>query len=169
MQKTIKILLFILPVITLAVSSCLKIESLPPVPKIEYKSFEVFDTIDILGNHAKGGRLKFYFEDGDGDVGMNPPSGEVTDTNNLFITFYRKKGGIWRLGAEDDPLKPSDFRIPYMEREGQNKILKGVISVTFLYLFYTPYDTIRYDFYIVDRANNPSNELSTEEIVINGK
>jgi hypothetical protein len=168
-QKTLKISLFILPVLILATSSCLKIETLPPEPRIEYRSFDVFDTIDILGNHALGGRLKFYFEDGDGDLGMNPPSGDVPDTNNLFITLYRKKGGIWHLGADNDPLKPSDYRIPYMVREGQNKILKGVISVTFLYLFYTPYDTIRYDFYIVDRANNASNEVSTDEIIINPK
>ena len=39
---------------------------------------------------------------------------------------------------DNDPLKPSSYRIPYMERLGQNKILKGTISVTFLYLFYSP-------------------------------
>jgi hypothetical protein len=169
MQKALKILLLILPALALVTSSCIKIESLPPEPKIEFRSFDVFDTVDILGNHAKGGRLKFYFEDGDGDLGINPPEGDVSDTNNMFITLYRKKGGIWHPGADNDPLKPSDYRIPYMEREGQNKILKGVISVTFLYLFYTPFDTIRYDFYIVDRASNVSNEISTEEIVITSK
>lgn len=169
MQKTIKIFLLVFPVLALAGASCKKFETLPPEPKIEYRSFEVFDTIDILGNHAKGGRLKFYFEDGDGDLGMDPPNGEITDTNNLFITLYRKKGGIWRLGSDDDPLKPSDYRIPYMEREGQNKILKGIISVTFLYLFYTPNDTIKYNFYIVDRASHPSNEVSTDDIIITSK
>jgi hypothetical protein len=68
---------------------------------------------------------------------------------------------------DDDPLKPSAYRIPYMERTGQDKILKGTISVTFLYLFYSPSDTIRYDFYIKDRAGNVSNVASTSEIVLN--
>jgi len=68
--------------------------------------------------------------------------------------------------ADNDPLKPSPYRIPYMERLGQNKILKGTISVTFLYLFYSPTDTIRYDFYIKDRALNESNVASTSEIVL---
>ena len=75
---------FIFPVILLNAYSCKKIESLSPVPYIEYRSFEIFDTTDILGNKAKGGRLRFYFEDGDGDLGMNPPSEEVSDTNNLI-------------------------------------------------------------------------------------
>ncbi len=66
----------------------------------------------------------------------------------------------------NDPLKPSPYRIPYMERLGQNKILKGTISVTFLYFFYNATDTIRYDFYLTDRALNESNTESTSEIII---
>jgi len=68
--------------------------------------------------------------------------------------------------ADNDPLKPSPYRIPYMVRLGQNKILKGTISVTFLYLFYSPEDTIKYDFYVKDRALNESNVASTNEIVL---
>lgn len=164
MKKVFRILIF--PAMLLGAFACERIESLPPVPFIEYKSFEVFDTIDILGNSAKGGRLTFYFEDGDGDIGMHPPSGEVTDTNNLKLTLYRKTGGVMVPAPETDPLFPSSYRIPFMEREGQNKILKGTIEVTFLYLFYFPSDTIRYDFYIIDRALNESNVVSTNEIII---
>ncbi len=53
-----------------------------------------------------------------------------------------------------------------MERLGQNKILKGEIAVTLLYLFYSENDTIRYDFYIKDRSGNSSNTASTCEIVL---
>ena len=67
---------------------------------------------------------------------------------------------------EDDPLNPSDYRIPYMVRLGQNKILRGTISVTFLYLFYLPTDTISYEFYLKDRASHESNVATTSEIVI---
>ena len=59
-----------------------------------------------------------------------------------FSLFSEKKGELWYLLPDNDPLKPSAYRIPYMERLGQNKILKGTISVTFLYLFYSP---IRYN------------------------
>lgn len=164
MKKVFRLLY--IPVILLAVWSCDRIESLPPVPFIEYKSFEVFDTTDILGNRAKGGRLKFYFEDGDGDIGMHPPTGEVLDTNNLIIKLYRKTGGVMAPAPASDPLNPSSYRIPFMEREGQNKILKGTIDVTFLYLFYSPADTIRYEFYIKDRALNESNVVTTNDIII---
>lgn len=156
------LLLLILPF----TGSCERIESLPPVPFIEYRSFEIFDTIDILGNRAKGGRLKFYFEDGDGDIGLYPPTEEVEDTNNLIVTLYRKTAGVMVPATEGDPLKPSSYRIPFMEREGQNKILRGTLDVTFLYMFYSAADTVRYDFFIKDRALNESNVVSTNEIVI---
>jgi hypothetical protein len=162
-----KKLFFLLSVpLVLGLYNCTKIASLPPVPHIEYKSFQVFDTVDILGNSAKGGRLTFTFEDGDGDIGVHPPTAEEIDTNNLIIKLYRKTNGKMVLAPDNDPLKPSDYRIPYMERLGQNKILKGTIDVTFLYLFYSLSDTIRYDFHILDRALNESNEVSTNEIVI---
>ena len=67
---------------------------------------------------------------------------------------------------DNDPFKPTGFRIPYMERLGQNKILKGNISVIFFYLFYTEEDTIRYDFYVKDRAGNLSNSVSTSLIPV---
>jgi hypothetical protein len=163
-MRTIKYLVIILAV--LGLGSCRKIEQLPPIPHIEFTSFAIFDTIDILGNNAKGGRLKFYFEDGDGDLGLKPPSQDQTDTTNLFFTLYRKTGGTMVPAPVNDPLEPSSYRIPYLERLGQNKILKGTISVTFLYLFYSRTDTIRYDFYIKDRASHESNIASTSEIII---
>lgn len=164
-MKKILWLAFVLVLFPFA-QSCERIESLPPVPRIEYRSFEVFDTIDILGNRAKGGRLSFFFEDGDGDIGMHPPTEEVEDTNNLIVTIYRKTGGVMMPVQDNDPLKPSSYRIPFMEREGQNKILRGTIDVTFLYLFYSSADTVMYDFFIKDRALNESNVASTNEIII---
>ena len=150
-----------------SIVSCIPIEKLPPEPYIEYKSFEVFDTIDILGNEIKGGRLKFYFEDGDGDLGLRAPSFLSADTVNLFFTLFRKTPGGFVEAPTDDPLAPADFRIPYMDRQGQNKILKGTIKVTLLYLFYEPGDTIRYDFYIKDRAQHVSNTETTCTIIVN--
>ncbi len=75
---------------------------------------------------SKGGRLKFYFEDGDGNLGLPAPEpGQENDSTNLFFTLYRMTDGVMDPAPDDDPLKPSDYRIPYMERTGQNKILKG--------------------------------------------
>ena len=164
MKKNIYLLFAV--VFILGLNSCKKVVELPATPHIDFTSFTIFDTLDILGNTSKGGRLKFHFEDGDGDLGLNPPTDAQIDSTNLFFTLFRKTGGLMVQAPDNDPLKPPDFRIPYMERLGQNKILKGTISVTFLYLFYNPTDTIRYDFYIQDRALNISNIASTSEIVL---
>lgn len=146
--------------------SCRKIQQLPAEPEIEFISFTVLDSTDILGNDCKAGKLKFNFQDGDGDLGIEVAESGEADTTNMFLTLFRKTAGVMVQVPEDDPLKPSSYRIPYMERTGQNKILKGHIVVTLLYLFYDPADTdtLRYDFKIKDRDDHYSNEESTCEI-----
>jgi hypothetical protein len=165
-MRKIKYLIVVF-IIIFASNSCKKIQQLPATPHIDFTSFTIFDTTDILGNNSKGGRLKFRFEDGDGDLGLNPPApASTTDSTNLFLTLFRKKAGVMDSVSGLDPLLPSPaLRIPYMERLGQNKILKGTISVTFIYQSYLPTDTIKYDFYIKDRALNESNVASTSVIV----
>lgn len=148
-------------------AACGKIEKLPPEPSIAFRSFEVFDTITDLGA-IRAGRLNFYFEDGDGDLGLqSPEEGSLTDSTNLFFILSRKTGGLLVPVSDDDPLKPSSYRIPFMDRQGQNKILRGNISITFLYLYYTSTDTIKYEFYVKDRADHSSNSASTCEIFLN--
>lgn len=158
--------IFILAFFSIFSFSCGKIEQLPAVPHIEFRNFTVFDTLDILGNQSKGARLQFYFEDGDGDVGLNPPTGDDSDTTNLFLSLYRKINGVMTPALPNYQLGPSKYRIPYMERLGQNKILKGTIQVSFVYSFFNPGDTIMYDFFIKDRAGNESNVVTTCEIVL---
>jgi hypothetical protein len=156
----------IILIMLLSLGSCHKIEQISKIPNISFTSFTIFDTLDPLGNQSKGGRLDFHFEDGDGDLGLKAPSAGQTDSTNLFFNLFRKTNGIMIPASEDDPLYPSSYRIPYMVRLGQNKILRGDITVTFLYLFYTTADTISYDFYIEDRALNKSNVESTGEIIV---
>jgi len=147
-------------------NGCEKIRQLPPEPLIEFRQFTMYDTVDILGNPAKAGLLEFYFEDGDGDLGIDE-SGDnepELDTANLFFTLYEKIDGEFVEVDDSDPNEPADYRIPYLEREGQNKTLSGTVEITFLYFFYEPDDTIKYDFFVKDRAGNESNIDSTCEI-----
>jgi len=149
----------------LALSSCHKIIELPATPHIEFRSFTVIDTTDILGNDCKGGRLKFYFEDGDGDLGLKSADEGAIDTTNLFFTLYGKTAGVFSE-VTDALMQPSNYRIPYMERTGRNKILKGIINITFFYEFYNVSDSsiFKYRFYIKDRADNVSDTAWTCEI-----
>jgi hypothetical protein len=155
-------------VIFIFIFSCTKIEKMPAIPLIEFRTFEVFDSTDILGNEVKSGRLRFYFQDGDGDLGLEAPDNILlgVDTVNLFLKLYRKNGGEYTEALPDDPIYPSGYRIPYMIRLGQNKLLKGTITVTMLYYGYVPSDTIKYDLYIKDRADHHSNTITTCEIVL---
>lgn len=149
-------------------TACFKVEHIPSTPSIEFTSFEIFDTLDILGNTSKAGRLLFRFEDGDGDMGLASPTTEDTDTTNFHLALFRKiDGSMVRVNKSNDPLLPySSYRIPYMERLGQNQILRGSIAITFLYQSYSTGDTIKYEFFIKDRAENISNTEETAEIAV---
>ncbi len=142
--------------------SCKKIKQLPPEPKIEYRSYVMFDSTDILlGNTFKAGRLEFYFEDGDGDLGLDQPIPGYPDQDTVNLVFYQynKANGIY--SEPDDTLH---YRIPYIERLGQNQVLMGTITISFLYIGFSDQDTIKYDFFIKDRAGNISNTSTSCEI-----
>ncbi|MFZ2285456.1 MAG: hypothetical protein WAV93_00565 [Bacteroidales bacterium] len=159
MKKSISII-FVAAVIL--AGSCMSIENLPTEPAVEFRNFTLFDTVDILGNPAKAGTLKFYFEDGDGDLGLGAPAQPGIDpSSNLFLKLYRKKGNGFELAGPLDPLYPSEYRIPFLDAEGQNKILRGTIEVTLIYFLYSVSDTLYYDFWIKDRSGNESNTAST--------
>ena len=145
--------------------SCQKVEKISEIPYIEFKSFELRDTVDILGNKIKIGELIFKFEDGDGDIGSEQPDTLFsTDPGyNLFFTLFEKIDGEFIKVDEEDLETPLDYRIPYIENVGQNKTLRGEIKVEFYYLLML-YDTIKYEFFILDRAENQSNIETTREI-----
>ncbi len=141
--------------------SCWPSEELPDQPMVEFRSFTLFDTIDPLGNLTKAGRLTFYFEDGDGDLGIDPPNLPGDPPSNLFLQLYRMTNGTFVMAKPGEPQYPEEMRIPFLEPGGQNPILKGIIDVTLMYLMYDPHDTLYYDFWIKDRSGNESNTEST--------
>ena len=166
MKVFVKIPILIITVL-LSSLSCKKIESLPEIPSISFKSFILIDTIDALGNEGKIGELIFDFEDGDGDIGLTQPDSlSVDSTNfNLFFTLFGKIDGEFIEVSENDLETPLNYRVPYIEKEGQNKAIKGEIQVDFIYLLFE-YDTIKYSFFIVDRALHKSNVETTPEITM---
>lgn len=166
MKPFVKILILIITVL-LSGLSCQKIESLPEIPSISFKSFILIDTTDVLGNEGKIGELTFDFEDGDGDIGLTQPDSLSADSTNfnLFFTLFSKIDGEFIEVSENDLETPLNYRIPYIKKEGQNKALKGEIQIDFIYLLFE-YDTIKYSFFIVDRALHKSNIETTPEIAI---
>ncbi len=169
-----RLLLSVLAVLSILLIDCKKLEVLPPIPVITFKSFQFADTLDKLQNWVKHGTLIFNLVDGDGDVGLKDGEKDVNgDSLNLFIQLYNKKNGKY----EKIPLAPKGiplyYKLPDMTPIGQNKTLKVEVKVEFDYnikptnLF--PYDTVRYVFYVTDRAANKSNILSTPVILVKNK
>jgi hypothetical protein len=149
-------------------SGCEEIKSYPDEPYIEYKTFGLYRTTDALGNPILQGQLQFGFTDGNGDIGLNQPdSATIADTlkYNMFLRLYELKNGI--LTRVEGVAGEYNYRIPFIERTGQNKTLKGDIYVDLEYKTIV-YDSILYTFYIMDRAFNRSNTDTTGLIVFTG-
>ena len=154
---------------SLFIVSCRKPEYYSEIPEIGYKSFTIRDTTDLLGNKVLVGELSFTFVDGDGDIGLRQPGDSIDpedpEYTDLFFTMYVMENGILTELDENDLQFPLNYRIPYLEPEGQDPSLKGEIKVEFLYLLFE-YDTIQYEFYIKDRALNESNVESTPLMIL---
>lgn len=144
--------------------SCIKQESYPDVPEISYRSFILlFDT----SAYAKRGVLTFAFQDGKGDIGLQPgdtfpPFQRGGDYYyNLVITYFEKQQGQWI----EIPLDPSfSARIPLLNPDYPGKPIKGFISDTLLLDPAPSFDTVKFDVFIYDRALNKSNTISTPDI-----
>ncbi len=164
MKKIVRYMIII--ILSLLLPACPKFEVLPEIPEVEFQSFILSIQTNDLGNELLLGELVFTFRDGDGDIGLPEPDtiapGDTTNFN-LFLTLNEKVNGNFRKIENSDLPSPLYYRIPYMNPEGQNKTLQGEIKVELEY-FTIEYDTIKYDFYIKDRAGHKSNVESTSEI-----
>ena len=152
--------------------SCKKIQSYSNIPEVHFKSYTAQNSVDLLGNKTKAVELVFTFIDGDGDIGLRqidtvaPYIGKYK--NNFFSTLYVKENGEYK---EVVNISVSNYTIPYIEPQGQNKTLKADVKVKYEYAISQEndtlfnYDTIMYEYYIVDRALNQSNIDSTSDIV----
>ena len=116
-------------------SACLKPESYPIEPAIEFVSFT--PTNDIA-------ELVFSFTDGDGDIGL-----DINDTlspynpgslyyHNVHLFYYEMMNGNWVRGTTDPnnfPLADTitiSYRIKDITPEGKNKALKGSIKLSLI-------------------------------------
>ena len=167
-MKNFSNILLILFFINGIFTTCEKPKTYPETPQIKFESFTIKDTIDLLDNLIKSGKLVFSFIDGDGDIGlMESDTLPPYDTSgiyyhNLFLTMHEKIDGEFQEVILAFPL---NYRVPYAVPEGQNKTLKGEIKIDLTYNLPVPYDTIRYIFFLVDRALHHSNKDSTNIIV----
>ncbi|OFX42418.1 MAG: hypothetical protein A2046_13410 [Bacteroidetes bacterium GWA2_30_7] len=157
-------------ILFLAIYSCKKPEQYSEIPEISFKNINIENTYDTLDNQIKRVILTFYVIDGDGDIGLDtsehypPYDTSSVYYHNLFITESEKKNGIYE---PIDLTVPLYYRIPYIVQKGKNPTLKADIIIKIDYSIPSLYDTIKYDFFIYDRAFHKSNTVSTSDIILN--
>lgn len=130
----------------------------PDVPQIEYVGFET------KGDSAT---LTISFQDGNGDIGVEED--DLSVDFNMFIGYFEKddtEGWVQQLDGLGDPIF-FRYRIPILEPNGTDKSLEGEIDVLMEPTYFHPIspdnDTLRYEIYLVDRAENISNVITTPE------
>ncbi|MFL5754572.1 MAG: hypothetical protein ACJ76F_14260 [Bacteroidia bacterium] len=160
---------------------CLKKESYPNEPVIEFKSFQAYDSYNAL--------LVYKFTDGDGDIGLKADENltltgaDSTYYYNLYIQVLHKDNtgqfvyslipytqtiqtdsGLVTLTKIDSGLIRQ--RIQYVENTNKNKALKGEIYVDLKngYRQSTSHKTLKYRFYMYDRSKNKSNVVESPEL-----
>ena len=140
--------------------SCLKVEDLPPEPRIGFKSFEVF------ANDSAS--LVITFTDGDGDIGLGDADTMAPYDANLYVGYFELVGGTWV--ATDLGTEPYiQYRVPDITPTGQNPTLDGEIAIAMkpFSLYRNPgADTIKYDVRLKDRELHVSNVVETNMIVV---
>jgi len=147
-------------------SSCMKKEVYPDIPEIAFQSFILqFDS----GVYAKRGFLTISFKDGNGDIGLQPNQTEPPfDTGSIYyynyiIDYYEKQHGTFIKIVLDPPY---NARIPYLTPDDPNKAIKGIIVDTLTLNPMPVYDTVKFKFFIYDRALHKSNVDSTPLIIL---
>jgi len=153
--------------LVVSLASCLKRENFPNRPQIEFLGF--YPNPAAMGAGDSLGAVKFSFTDGDGDLGLN--EGDTLGENapsqpyfyNLFITYFEKQNGNF---VEVVPPFPFHVRFKRLTSEGGGSELEGEMEVGVTARPGTPYDTVRYEMYIVDRALQHSDTIVTSDIII---
>ncbi|MCF6183576.1 MAG: hypothetical protein L3J56_02925 [Bacteroidales bacterium] len=161
-------IIFLLIIFLTVLTACPKPKQYPPEPQIQFEQVQLKDSVDLLGNTNKVYRLKFGLIDGDGDIGLEESDSagifhpDSLYSNDLFTTLYEIINGDT---IKVDSSKQRNFRIPYVEPQGQNKTLIADLYININFSYNgdgnLPYDSIYFDFYIVDRKLHKSNIQST--------
>lgn len=158
MQKSFFKFLFLLFLIA-GLYACVKKTNYPASPVIEYKDF-----VPFVGDSAF---LEIKFTDGDGDIGV--PENDTTKT--LFFTYYYKDTITQKYTAYYSALFNDTLRTGYIVKsptdDYNGKPISGEISIDIQqYRHSKKIKYIKYVMYLLDRAGNKSNVLTTPEIKV---
>lgn len=161
-------LFWVVVIAVFVLAACRPREKYPVEPAIEFISLE---KITEQGND-KDVRLTFSFKDGDGDIGLDDDDlYSPFDTSSLFyyncfISYFEKQNGEF---VEVELPLSLNMRIPRLSKEVSESIEGEIYLDLYAVNPFSRFDTIRYELFIVDRALNYSNVITTSEFVVDKK
>ena len=150
LMDRIKLLVFVAVLGLLAlIPACKKDTSISPVPAITFDSISPNPAIKYRDSVL----IVISYIDGDGDLGI-----DSADVKNLFVTDSRNQ-------------VVNQFRIPQLAPTGSKIAIQGNIDIVLPpQIFINDNDTTEtatYSIYVVDRAGNKSNTVTTKPLTIN--
>jgi hypothetical protein len=157
----------------LGFSSCQKNENYPDYPVITYKDFIVFNQDSAY--------IQVNFTDGNGDIGY--PASDTSAPPNFWVEYMYLDSATNNflpmtatVGTKTDTIF-GPYYIPNITPTGKNKELSGEIQVKLetegqptwyspLPIYYKATNAIEFRVWLVDRAGNKSNVVTTPAYTI---
>ena len=168
-MRTVFKLTILLFFISILFPTCKEKEEYPPIPQLEFVDFISYRTQDDVDSL---GILTVSYIDGDGDLGMYPNDPGV----NFYVSYYVMDNGVLEAGTRYNPTTGEidtiyfNARIPMLAPEYYTRWIKGQIEDTIKPLSdptsQKALDTIMFEIYVIDRADNKSNIVQTPLIVV---
>ncbi len=146
-----RVLLVLLSSILMA-ASCVTPPEYSDIPEIAFDSINVAQATPGIDSIV----VAFTFQDGDGDLG----AAEGDTSINAYLVDRRTNFAY-------------NYQIPFINERGNNKAISGTIWITVQSFSFSCrpnrplFDTLSYEVYIIDRAGNESNRITTPDIVLN--
>lgn len=142
--------------------SCKKPDKYSSTPRIEFDTLVYYAFENEDEEKMKQAELTFSVYDGEGDIGS---FADQTD-NNFFSTLYVMENGELVKG-EDVGLVDYNYKLPFIEEDDRNINFEADITVEFLYNSLSmKYDTILYEFYLIDQMEHESNKVKSDTVVL---
>ncbi|MEG2666003.1 MAG: hypothetical protein RSA02_03190, partial [Bacteroidales bacterium] len=170
-----KVLLFLGISMFLLLSACVKPQEFSVEPYIEFRENTIKS--DLSGRETL--YVKFYFQDGDGDIGRysteeTPPYVGVYKYNLYFLLYEKMKDTTYQPVYLRDSMGSHCIEYPYIikyiEPVNSNKAMSGTITWEMNdFQFIKQYmkgKTIRFNIFLYDRSLHKSNVISTSDILV---
>jgi hypothetical protein len=177
--------LLIVPAICMLIASCKDDEQFSTTPVVTFERFVTYP--DAAGKDTAVDFI-FSLKDGDGDIGFadnefNSACG--ADNSNLYIAYEEKRGAgyapkkFWTEVTDissncdttvyfDSVQVKFNQRMQYIEPPGNSKGIEATVTYRMDYVSAVVLlsNIGRFKFYIRDRANNKSDEVTTTDLLL---